>query len=359
VYGGINTYFFKKSCHFFKPPLKKIHFSLILFLIFSPILVRFLEHAGYYFTAQIFAYIGYMWMGFVFVFCCIFFSFDFLQWCVKLIKKTFFLSKRNIFIISCSLSVFIVIYGYFEALNIKVEKVIIKTQKIPKSMGSIRIVQISDVHLGVLVREERLKKIVKIIQELKPDILVSTGDLVDAVIDGKEKYVKFLRELDPKYGKYAVTGNHEFFAGIEESVQFTQKSGFEVLRGEGIDIDGFLSIAGVDDSAGKMYGVKSKITEKELADKFAREKFSILLKHRPVMEENTGLCFDLQLSGHTHKGQIFPFNFLIALFYPHYAGLWDNGNGSYLYVSRGTGTWGPLMRFLAVPEVTLIEIIPV
>jgi len=357
IYGGINLYFFKKCFSFFELNKRKFQLILILFFVLVPVLVRFLEDVEYCFAAQIFAYIGYSWMGFVFIFCCISLVFDFIYLFFKLVKRAFLFPIKKTFIVSFLLSLSISLYAYFEALNIKVERITIKSNKITKDIGSIKIAQISDMHLGVLVREARLKNVVKIIQELEPDIIVSTGDLVDAVIDGKEQYIKILHELDSKYGKYAVTGNHEFFAGINESVEFTRKSGFRVLRGEIVDVDKFLVIAGVDDSVYKMYVTKDNILESELYKKFSQEKFSVLLKHRPVVEKNADGFFDLQLSGHTHKGQIFPFNFLIGLFYPHYAGLFDQGSGTYLYVSRGTGTWGPLMRFLAVPEVTLIEIV--
>ena len=116
-------------------------------------------------------------------------------------------------------------------------------------------------------------------------------------------------------------------------------------------------IVGVDDLAGKRYGLAPNVSEKALLSKLPRKYFTLLLKHRPHLNEAEGGLFDLQLSGHTHKGQIFPFSLIVKLFYPYFNGLFSLGNNSYIYVSRGTGTWGPPVRFLAPPEVTVIELV--
>jgi len=130
-----------------------------------------------------------------------------------------------------------------------------------------------------------------------------------------------------------------------------------VLRGEVRDPGGALVIAGVDDPAGRGFSLKGRADgERELLAGLSRDRFVLLLKHRPIVEEESLGLFDLQLSGHTHRGQIFPFNHIVDLYFPKSSGLHDLGH-SHLYVSRGSGTWGPPIRFLAPPEVTVIEIV--
>jgi predicted MPP superfamily phosphohydrolase len=247
------------------------------------------------------------------------------------------------------------LYGYFEARNIRTEHVEIKTNKIPEAVGRVRIVQISDVHLGLIVREERLKRILDIVKKADPDIFVETGDLVDGEVCRLNGLSNMLKDINPRAGKYAITGNHEFYAGFEQAKCFIRDSGFTLLRGEGVS--GVINIAGVDDPAARGFGIEKKIDEKVLLAGLPREKFTLFLKHRPLVDQKAVGLFDLQLSGHVHKGQIFPFTILTWLYYPVLSGFANVGEDSYLYESRGAGTWGPPIRVLAPPEVAVIDLV--
>jgi predicted MPP superfamily phosphohydrolase len=268
-----------------------------------------------------------------------------------------FATARYAFYAALVLSLLVTVYGLFEAVHIRTERVTIKTAKIPESIGRLKIAQISDVHLGLLVREGRLRRITEAVNAEKPDILVSTGDLVDGEIDDLAGLAAVLRDVHTPYGKFAVTGNHEFYAGIDRSVEFTEKAGFQMLRGEARVIPGLINIAGVDDPTGNRFGSARSVSEEEVLSSLPRERFTLLLKHRPLVEEDAQGLFDLQLSGHAHKGQIFPASLLVEAIYPTGAGFLPLQKGSSLYVSRGAGTWGPPIRFLASPEVTVIELV--
>lgn len=264
------------------------------------------------------------------------------------------LLRKAHFFLPLSLSVLFVVYGFIEASKIRVETVTIQSEKISKD---IKIVQISDVHVGLIIRERKLQKIANEVKKLSPDILVSTGDLVDGQIDHLDGLSDILRDIDTKYGKYAITGNHEFYRGIEQSLSFIKKSGFSVLRNEGIFIEELnLNIIGVDDPEALRFGDISETTESELLKKFQNGGFILLLKHRPIVDSDSRGLFDLQLSGHTHKGQFFPFSLVTALYYEKHAGCLVKANGCYLYTSKGTGTWGPPIRIFAPPEITLIKL---
>jgi hypothetical protein len=248
-------------------------------------------------------------------------------------------------------------YGLFEATDIRLERIELASPKITAKSGRIRIVQISDVHLGLIVREGRLSRILARIQEANPDILVSTGDLVDGQLNHLFKEADLLAALDPPLGKIAITGNHEFYAGLQEAVKFTEASGFTLLRHQGMMVGG-INFVGVDDRAAISFGQEPAKSESALLSAQPREVFTILLKHRPDIDPDSLGLFDLQLSGHTHKGQIFPFNLLTWLFHPQPAGQLTSLKSGFLYLNRGTGTWGPPIRFLAPPEVTIIDLVP-
>ena len=250
----------------------------------------------------------------------------------------------------------VTLYGLAEASQVRLEAIKIKSAKLPAEIGTLTIAQISDVHLGLIMRERRLIKILNRIKASRPDILVSTGDLVDGEICHMEGVMSLLQDFQPRFGKYAVTGNHEYYAGLKRALECTEQAGFKILRGEVVNVADAINIAGVDDPQGKSFADYEPIDEKELLAKADSSRFTLFLKHRPNVDSNAIGRFDLQLSGHTHKGQIWPFTLLVRRFFPRMAGSFPLGRGSWLHVSRGSGTWGPPIRFLAPPEVTVIEI---
>jgi hypothetical protein len=196
----------------------------------------------------------------------------------------------------------------------------IESAAIPEKIGRIRIVQISDVHIGIIVRGKRLKKIVDKVTETRPDILVSTGDLLDGQINNLAESTLLLRNIRPRYGKFAITGNHEFYAGIHESTVFTRNSGFSFLRNKGTIAAGVINIIGIDDTVWNGNSFSYINAEVQLLNRFPRENYTILLKHRPIVNSNAAGLFNIQLSGHTHKGQIFPFSLITRIWFPHHAG---------------------------------------
>ncbi len=366
IYGSFHLYFFLrlKAAHIMPAWALSIIAVFLLLMIAAPILVRLSERYGHDQLAIIIAYIGYIWMGIVFVFASAALAVDFYRfvvWSGGLVmqkKLVFQLGPRAAFYLPFVFSLLVSTWGAFEAWDIRLEKVTLASRKIPAALNGLRIVQISDVHLGLIVRHKRLAKILAVVKDAKPDILVSTGDLVDGQINNLRGLAEMLQEITPRLGKYAVTGNHEFYAGLAESLAFTEKAGFTVLRNSGRTVTEGFSVAGVDDKA-LQYAQQGNMpsAEKEMLQSLDRENFTLLLKHRPVAEKESLGLFDLQLSGHTHKGQIFPFNIVTLLYFPIHWGCLNPVDHCYLYVSRGSGTWGPPIRFLSPPEVTLIELI--
>ena len=366
VYSTCNLYVFMKAKTALHPGKEAAVFLIffIIAMIISPFIVRWFEKSGHEVLATITAYIGYSWLGLVFLFVSASLAFDAYRFVLYaaglLISKdlsAISMTAQHAFFIPLCLAASIAVYGFFEARQIHTEHLLIRTSKLPEGLEQLRIVQISDVHLGLIVREEKLRSILEEVEKARPDILVSTGDLVDAEICGVKGFEDLLSKVKPRYGKFGVTGNHEFYAGLAQFLGCAEKTGIIILRGKALTVEGLINIAGVDDPAARLFGQSASVSEKALLSPLPPAIFTLLLKHRPeVNKESLGL-FDLQISGHTHKGQIFPFSLITGLYYPVQAGLKDLPYGSRLYVSRGAGTWGPPIRFLSPPEVTVIDLV--
>jgi predicted MPP superfamily phosphohydrolase len=333
----------------------------IVLMTFSlPILWR-LEHRGSHRLATVVAWIGFGWMGWVFLFFWIVLGLDVLRLAVTAVaaatRADFSGAASTLasFPLAAGLALVVSAYGFFDARHPRIERVVLKSRKLSTRSGKFRLALISDVHLGALVGARRLRDLIDRLRRLDADIVISAGDLVDGLEDRLRELAPLFDELRPRYGKYAVTGNHEYYAGVDHALDFHQRAGFTVLSGTAVDITDEISIAGVDDPTGRRSG-RAATDERAALAPVPRERFTILLKHQPVVDSRTAGLFDLQLSGHVHKGQIFPFGLLVRLVYPARMGLTRLAQGGWLYVSRGTGTWGPPMRVGASPEITLIEI---
>lgn len=366
IYGGVHVYAFLKLKRGFETGLSAtlLLALLMLLMVAAPIVVRVLEHNHQENLARGLAYISFMWMGLLFLFITSAFFFDIYQLLHYLARNlsgnllaNLTLTPRGYVLLSIFLSLAISAYGYVEALNIRTETITIKTDKLPPNVPKIRIAQISDVHLGLIVGKSRLNRIMEKVRRARPDMLVSTGDLVDGLMDDPESLTAMLKNIPTQFGKFAITGNHEYYAGLRRALAFTEKAGFIVLRGKGMTVNDTITVAGVDDPARGPYRSEHRVSEKKLLQSLPPEKFTLFLKHQPVVSKSSIGLFDLQLSGHTHKGQIFPFTYMTRLAYRMPSGLTSIGRNALLYVSRGTGTWGPPMRFLAPPEVTIIDLV--
>ncbi len=336
--------------------------ALIAFT-FAPLIIYFLGRHGMEGAARAVSWVGYTWAGLLFFFLWTNLAVDALNLVLRLAgaisgkgASAYLLAGKGRFFGLVALCLVLGAYSFFEARDIGVERVTIRTDKLPASTPRVRVAQVSDVHLGLLVRNAKASMIAEVIRRADPDILVSTGDLVDAEINHLEGLAEIFGKIRPPLGKYAVTGNHEFYAGIGQALSFTKRAGFSVLRGEAVTVGSLVRIAGVDDPAGAALGAAPGRPEAEILAGNPGTMFTILLKHRPRVADGSRARFDLQLSGHTHKGQIFPFRYVVGRPYPYLSGLYPLG-GSFLYTSRGTGTWGPPMRFLAPPVVTVIDIV--
>ena len=235
--------------------------------------------------------------------------------------------------------------------------------------GIFTIVQLSDLHLHNLCSRAWLEGIVEETNRQNPDLIVITGDLVDSDIckpplgraspsGGGVDFCSVLRRLSAKYGVFAVTGNHDFYAGIDTFMNVAKESGITVIRNSNAQPADFIQLVGVDDDTAKRFGengcdLASALKTPNVIDK---GKLVILLSHQPdIFDEAVKNGVNLQLSGHTHAGQIPPVDILVQLNFKYPYGFYNNGN-SYLYTTSGTGFWGPPMRLFSRCEIVKIVI---
>ena len=365
VYGAMHAYALLKgrSALAFGPGATLALLPLLAILLCAPILTYQLSRSGHESAARAVAHVGYLWMGFLFFLTWLSLGTDLLRLLLRIPVRfgiaadaAAVLAGRAAYLCIAGLAVVLSAYAIVEAARIEVVRVRIVTDRLPASVPSLRIAQITDLHLGLVHRNGKAREVAAIVAREHPDIFVSTGDLVDGQLDGVTELAEILRGIPAPRGKFAVLGNHEYYAGIDRAIAFTRKSGFTLLRDESVMIDDAVRIAGVDDPAGARFGRTGGTEESALLGNRPDGRFTVLLKHRPQLDPATGGKFDLQLSGHTHDGQIFPFRLLTRLVFPLLAGDHPVPGGGILHVSRGTGTWGPPMRFLASPEVTVVDI---
>ena len=246
-------------------------------------------------------------------------------------------------------------YAFWEARQVGVTRVEIPLRHLSTDLDGLSVVHLSDVHYGMLHENGRLSDLVRRVNELQPDLVVFTGDLVDAAVSHMEEMAGPLSGLKARHGVFAVMGNHEFFAGGNRAEAIMRQAGIQVLRSEVGVLPGGLQILGIDDPAISRGGGSPPDFE-GLLKKPSAEKPSILLYHQPVrFEEASAAKVGLQLSGHIHGPQLFPMIPLARFFYPRMQGLFKLED-SYLYVSRGVGTGGPPMRLGSPPEIVHITL---
>ncbi|GAA3449298.1 metallophosphoesterase [Dactylosporangium matsuzakiense] len=243
------------------------------------------------------------------------------------------------------------VYQAMGAPNLK--RVPIRLAKLPASMNGFRIAVVSDIHLGPLLGRAHTERIVRMINGVDADLVAIVGDLVDGSVAELGPAAEPLQDLRGKHGAFFVTGNHEYFSGFQEWVDEVNSLGVRVLRNERVDVLG-LDLAGVNDLSGESIGDGPDFA-KALDGRDANRPV-VLLAHQPIQAHDAARHgVDLQLSGHTHGGQMVPFNLLVGLQQPIVAGL-GTVDGTQVYVTRGAGFWGPPVRFGAPPDISIVEL---
>lgn len=243
--------------------------------------------------------------------------------------------------------------------EVALRRVSVPLGRLPKALSGFRIVQLSDVHIGPTLGADWLARVVAQVNAEDPDAIVITGDLVDGSVADLRDQVAPLGELRAKHGVFFVTGNHEYYSGADAWIAELGRLGIRTLRNERValgDGEHTFDLAGVDDWSAKRFGRGHGANLARAVEGRDPARELVLLAHQPKqIHEAAKRGVGLMLSGHTHGGQIFPWGFFVRLDQPYVAGLAKHGD-THIYVSRGTGFWGPPMRVAAPAEIAVVEL---
>ncbi len=359
VWIGVNIYLYNSLKHFFcSDAARKIFLAVYIFLSLSFVLGRFLEKYSY--TASVvpitagsvfFAFVLYAFVGAI--------TIDTLNLIFKLSGRGILCPIKIKSIIVVLFSAVVCTAGFINSFNFAVRELVIYTEKKIPSDG-FKIAYASDLHLGHIVGKRKLSFLVDKFNEFSPDAVILGGDTIDEDIEPvrRKRLNRKLSEIKSRYGTFAILGNHEYIGGADEARGYLLSNGIKLLIDSTVEFPEDIIIAGRDDLMRNSYADAKRKSISEIIMKPQSDKFSILVDHQPKnLDEAEKHAIDLQLSGHTHHGQMFPFNFVTSAIYEVSTGYMKRGKTSY-YVSSGFGTWGPPVKLFRRPEIVLIRIIP-
>ena len=231
--------------------------------------------------------------------------------------------------------------------------------RLPQEMSGLRILQISDLHISHFVSYDFVQNVVDLSVQQKPDLVFLTGDIIDGNVEQLKPQIELLSKLQARYGVFYVVGNHEYYSNVQDCIQAIQKIGIQVLANQFLTLqieNKKLMIAGLLDPAARMFQMELPHF-KNIQEDLKHHDYKMILIHQPhLATEAAKVGFDLQMSGHTHGGQFFPWNFMIRLAQKYPKGFFKIQN-MHLYVNQGTAYWGPAVRFGTHCEITVLKLI--
>lgn len=361
VYGVINLYIFFGCTRALPPPWgSSIGFGLLyLFVATSFVFGRTLENYWISLFSETLIWIGSFWFAALLYLFLGFLGLDLLRgaWSVLgggLSLKTERLARRAVALTTLAL----ILVGYLNGLNPRLKTLEISLQGIGADTH-LQILVASDIHLGTIVGGKRLEHLIKTVEELRPDLVLFPGDVLDEdpQIVMKDSVGNMLRSIKAKYGVFAITGNHEYIGGVERACRYLEEHGIKVLRDQAVLVEGFFYLVGREDRSMSRFTDKKRKPLQELLAPLDRRVPVILMDHQPFeIDEASSAGVALQLSGHTHHGQLWPLNLVTSLIYELSWGYLKKGD-THFYVSSGYGTWGPPVRLGNHPEMVQLRLV--
>jgi predicted MPP superfamily phosphohydrolase len=367
VYALINYYIFIREWEAggHNSSWRTFYVAAFLFLSLSYIAGRFLERVSLNWFSSALVMIGSFWLAAMTYFLLFAFAIDILRllnFIVPFFPASFAVdpevTKEITALIVVVVVSIIVLAGYINTRTPRVKTLEVRIPKNSRTVKSMNVVVASDIHLGTIVRKSKLERIVERINALDPDLVLLPGDVVDEDIGPviRNNLGETLRKIRSKFGVVAITGNHEYIGGVEPACKYLAEHGITMLRDNSITINDSLIIVGREDISIRGFTGKIRKPLNELMSELDKSYPIILMDHQPFhLEEAEANGVDLQLSGHTHHGQLWPFNFITKKVYELSWGYKKKGNTHY-YVSCGVGTWGPPVRIGNRPEIVNLKL---
>lgn len=346
TYIGSNLYIFRQTLKTINPQRKfvKISLSLLYWIVALSFFLPFAIKSGNTLLIKTATILGGFWFFGTF-------SMFILLLISKLLGKIFISFKYG-FITSATLTTIFLLYGYINYTHIHKQRIEIITEK--DIERPLKIVAISDIHLGYITGKNRCKKIVETINSENPDLILIAGDLIDNSIEPVKKahLEEELQNLKATHGVYMAPGNHDYICGIDNYSAFANASGITLLIDSVATIERQLQIIGRDD-----YSNRHRQNIEKLMSKVDSNLATIVIDHQPQhLRQTAKHSIDLQISGHTHNGQVFPLNYIIKHLYEQGYGYRKWGNGCHIYVSSGISLWGAPIRIGTVNEIVVFTL---
>jgi uncharacterized protein len=367
IYSLVNIYIYKHLLNLnIEAGWKLVVFKSVFFtIVLAYPLGRFFERVYPSIITDIIVKTGSLWLGAMLFLTLMFITIDLLRLVFKLMNYFFNFNLLNLTILLPKITLVVLItsgilvsISYLNALLPRVNFQSISTNKQIGNHKQFRIGMASDLHLGTVISNGRLNRFVNMMNEQKPDIILLAGDIFDEDIGPviKRDMGKLISQLNAPLGVFAVTGNHEYIGGVVPAVEYLQKHGVRVVRDSAMLINEIIYIIGREDRQSKYMGNYNRKTLNNLVDSLDKSKFMVLLDHQPYnLHEAVENNIDIQFSGHTHHGQLWPFNLITKAIFEVSRGLKKKDN-THIFVSTGFGTWGPPMRLGNRPEIVIFDI---
>jgi uncharacterized protein len=367
VYGALNFYVGLRGWQALPDgsPYRILFLILFLFLVLSYIAGRFLERAWHSILSDALIWIGSYWLAAMVYFLLAALLVDLFRLVYHFIPFLpgpwiDALRQGKIWILGGVMTAvaLLLAFGHWNAATPRLRQLDLYLRRPLSSAEPVRVVVASDIHLGTIIGAERFGRIVEMINGCEPDLILFPGDIVDEDLAPviRANLGEGLRSLRARYGIYAVTGNHEYIGGAEAACAYLEEHGVRVLRDSVVRLPDGLQIVGREDRAIRQFSGRTRRPLAELMAQTDSTRPVVLMDHQPFhLEEGAGAGVDLQLSGHTHHGQLWPFNHITELIYEISRGYGKVGE-THVYVSSGVGTWGPPVRLGNTPEVVLITL---
>jgi len=322
-----------------------------------------LRNTPYCTVCEVVTWAGSFWLGamlyfflFAIAFDLLFLANNYLHFVAFDIREQAVNFGKIVFLSAVALVSIVMVFGYCNSRNIKPKEVEMFLPRLPAEHDALSIALVSDIHLGIIIHEERLEEVVDGVNTLEPDIILIGGDVFDESERIVDNMVGTLSRLRSRYGVFAVLGNHDFYAGHKALVGIMERANITVLRNRLVTVPGVINIVGLDDPEGARFGepwggsIEDLVSEKDDALP------TLLVYHPPIrMDEFAAAGIDVMVSGHSHNGQIFPFCYITNLVYAIGYGYGRVGSMQ-VYVSSGVGTWGPPMRVGTHSEIVKITL---
>ncbi len=366
LYGLINTYIYLRGLqaipHF--STLRQWFTIVFWFLALSYFAARLLERVAQSWLTDGLVWIGSYWLGAMAYFVIILLTIDILRlanylvpFFPAIITQNYQNAKRICAFAVAGIVLLIIIGARLNQMSPRIKTLELTIHK-NSPLKELNIAMISDVHLGTIVCNSHFMRIVEKINSLNPDIVLFAGDLVDEDIEPviRQNLGETLRQIKSKYGIYGITGNHEYIGGVDAACKYLTEHGVLMIRDSVVKIADSFTLVGREDISARQFGSHQRKPLAVLMQTVDKKLPIILLDHQPLhLDESVEQGADLQLSGHTHNGQLWPFNYIADAVYEVSWGYKKKGN-THIYVSCGVGTWGPPMCTGSRPEVVNVKL---